>query len=38
VDDPEFELDYHVRHSGLPKPGSDSQLKNLAARIISTIA
>jgi diacylglycerol O-acyltransferase len=35
VDDPEFELDYHVRHSGLPKPGSDNQLKNLAARIMA---
>jgi len=35
VDDAEFELDYHVRHSGLPKPGSDNQLKNLAARIMA---
>jgi WS/DGAT/MGAT family acyltransferase len=35
VDDAEFELDYHVRHSGLPKPGSDSQLKRLAARIMA---
>lgn len=33
VDDPEFNLDYHIRHSALPRPGSDEQLKRLASRI-----
>ncbi len=33
VDDPAFNLDYHLRHTALPRPGSDDQLKQLAARI-----
>ncbi|MEA2255103.1 MAG: diacylglycerol O-acyltransferase / wax synthase [Solirubrobacteraceae bacterium] len=32
VDDPHFNVRYHVRHSALPEPGSDEQLKRLAAR------
>ncbi|HSV66083.1 MAG TPA: wax ester/triacylglycerol synthase family O-acyltransferase [Mycobacteriales bacterium] len=35
VDDPDFDLAYHVRRSALPKPGSDQQLRELAARLIS---
>ena len=35
VDDPNFNLDYHVRHTALPKPGSDEQLRNLVGRIFS---
>ena len=35
VDDPNFNLDYHVRHTALPKPGSDEQLRNLAGRFFS---
>jgi diacylglycerol O-acyltransferase / wax synthase len=35
VDDPNFNLDYHVRHTALPKPGSDEQLRELAGRIFS---
>jgi WS/DGAT/MGAT family acyltransferase len=35
VDDPHFSLDYHVRHTGLPRPGSDNQLKTLSARIMA---
>jgi diacylglycerol O-acyltransferase / wax synthase len=35
VDDPSFNLDYHVRHSALPKPGSDEQLRHLVGRIFS---
>jgi len=35
VDDPDFNLEYHVRHTALPSPGSDEQLRNLAARIFS---
>ena len=29
VDDPSFNLDYHVRHTALPRPGSDEQLRHL---------
>src|SRR3954469_23397491 len=35
VDDPSFNLEYHVRHSALPAPGSEEQLRALAARIHS---
>ncbi len=35
VDDPSFNLDYHVRHTALPKPGTDDQLRQLAGRIFS---
>jgi diacylglycerol O-acyltransferase / wax synthase len=35
VDDPSFNLDYHVRHTALPKPGSDGQLRELVGRIFS---
>jgi diacylglycerol O-acyltransferase / wax synthase len=35
VDDPQLNLDYHVRHTSLPPPGSEEQLRNLAARIFS---
>jgi WS/DGAT/MGAT family acyltransferase len=35
VDDPDFNLDYHVRHTALPKPGSEDQLRELAGRIFS---
>jgi diacylglycerol O-acyltransferase / wax synthase len=35
VDDPHFNLDYHVRHTALPPPGSEEQLRTLAARIFS---
>ncbi|MFI5365200.1 MAG: wax ester/triacylglycerol synthase family O-acyltransferase [Candidatus Binatia bacterium] len=33
VDDPHVDLDYHVQHTSLPKPGDDTQLKQLSARI-----
>ena len=33
VDDPQFDLDYHVRHLALPKPGSVRQLLDLATLI-----
>jgi WS/DGAT/MGAT family acyltransferase len=35
VDDPTFNLEYHVRHSALPSPGEIDQLRNLAGRIYS---
>jgi diacylglycerol O-acyltransferase len=36
VDDQHFNFDYHVRHTSLPRPGSDEQLRDLAGRIVST--
>ncbi len=33
VDDSEFDLDYHLRHSALPKPGNHDQLCNTVSRI-----
>lgn len=35
VDDDRFNLEYHVRHSALPPPGSVRQLKLLVGRIMS---
>jgi diacylglycerol O-acyltransferase / wax synthase len=34
-DDPHLNLDYHVRQTALPPPGSEEQLRVLAARIFS---
>ncbi len=34
VDDPHFDLDFHLRHTSLPHPGSERQLKRLSARIM----
>jgi diacylglycerol O-acyltransferase / wax synthase len=35
VDDPHLNLAYHIRHTALPSPGSEEQLRTLAARIFS---
>jgi WS/DGAT/MGAT family acyltransferase len=35
VDDPRFNIEYHVRHTALPSPGSLDQLRQLAGRIFS---
>ncbi|MBW2274216.1 MAG: hypothetical protein JRG96_13165 [Deltaproteobacteria bacterium] len=35
VDDPGFNLLYHVRHTRLPLPGDERQLKRLVGRIVS---
>jgi diacylglycerol O-acyltransferase / wax synthase len=35
VDDPEFDLSYHLRHAALPRPGGEAQLTEYAARILS---
>jgi len=35
ADDPDFNLEYHVRHTALPAPGSEEQLLLLTARIAS---
>lgn len=35
VDDHQFNLDYHVRHTALPPPGSGGELRSLMSRIMS---
>ncbi len=35
IDDSSFNLEYHVRHTALPAPGSEEQLRALAARVHS---
>jgi diacylglycerol O-acyltransferase len=35
VDDPHFKASYHVRHTALPRPGGDRELKRLAGRVFS---
>jgi diacylglycerol O-acyltransferase / wax synthase len=35
VDDTHFNIHYHVRHTALPRPGDERQLKRLAARVMS---
>jgi diacylglycerol O-acyltransferase / wax synthase len=35
VDDEHFNIDYHVRHIALPKPGDGRQLRRLAARVMA---
>jgi len=35
VDDPSFNIRYHVRHTRLPRPGGDRQLKRLVGRIFA---
>ncbi|MEI7691727.1 MAG: wax ester/triacylglycerol synthase family O-acyltransferase [Actinomycetes bacterium] len=35
VDDPHFNLRYHLRHSALPSPGEDAQLAALAGRLFA---
>jgi diacylglycerol O-acyltransferase len=35
IDDPSFNLEYHVRDTALPAPGAETQLRALAARIHS---
>jgi len=35
VDDPHFDLGYHVRRTALPAPGGDRQLAELMARVMS---
>jgi diacylglycerol O-acyltransferase len=35
VDDQHFNIDFHVRHTSLPRPGDDRQLKRLTGRITS---
>jgi len=35
VDDPHFDLGYHLRHTALAPPGGDHQLRNLVGRLMS---
>jgi diacylglycerol O-acyltransferase len=35
VDDPDFDLDYHLRRTALPAPGGDEELANLMGRVMS---
>jgi diacylglycerol O-acyltransferase / wax synthase len=35
VDDPDFDITYHVRRSALPKPGTEQQFTDLVARLMS---
>jgi diacylglycerol O-acyltransferase / wax synthase len=35
IDDPTFNVEYHVRHTALPKPGTERQLLRLTGRIFS---
>jgi WS/DGAT/MGAT family acyltransferase len=35
IDDPRFNIEYHVRHTALPSPGSVEQLRLLTGRIFS---
>ena len=35
VDDPHFNPEYHIRHSALPRPGTETELKRLAGRLFS---
>jgi diacylglycerol O-acyltransferase / wax synthase len=35
VDDERFNLSFHVRHTSLPRPGDEEQLKRLSARIMA---
>jgi diacylglycerol O-acyltransferase len=36
VEDPDFDLDYHIRRIGAPSPGGHQELAELAAQIAST--
>jgi diacylglycerol O-acyltransferase len=35
VDDPHFSLDYHLRHTAIPAPGDELQLRQMASRVFS---
>jgi diacylglycerol O-acyltransferase len=35
VDDPDFDIAYHVRRNGLPRPGTEEQLLDLVSRLTS---
>src|SRR3954470_718772 len=35
IDDPAFNLDYHLRHTALPSPGGDDALRRLVGRLFA---
>jgi hypothetical protein len=35
VEDPDFELSYHLRHTALPRPGDAAQLRRLVGRVMA---
>ncbi len=35
VDDPHFNIDYHLRHTALPSPGGESELRKLVGRVMA---
>jgi WS/DGAT/MGAT family acyltransferase len=35
VDDPDFDIAYHLRRNGLPRPGTEAQLLDLVSRLAS---
>ena len=35
INDPDFDLQFHVRHTAVPPPGSDEQLANVVSRIVA---
>jgi len=35
VDDPHFNIEYHVRHTALPEPGGEEEVRKLVGRIMS---
>jgi diacylglycerol O-acyltransferase / wax synthase len=35
IDDPHFNLDYHLRRTGLPAPGGEGELRRLVGRLMS---
>ena len=35
VDDPHFNLEYHVRHTALPAPGGEAELRRLVGRVMA---
>ncbi|WP_165825812.1 WS/DGAT/MGAT family O-acyltransferase [Actinomycetospora cinnamomea] len=35
IADPDFDLDFHVRHSAVPPPGTDEQLDELVGRLVA---
>ena len=35
VDEPHFSLAYHLRHTAIPSPGGDAQLRALVGRVMS---
>jgi diacylglycerol O-acyltransferase / wax synthase len=34
-DDPDFDVDYHIRHTALPAPGGEGELRRLVGRVMA---